>query len=156
MTLFDLSGRVAVVTGGNGGIGLGMARGLAAAGAKIIVAARDPVKSEAALRALSELGADCTFIALDAADENSCRAMIGAAVDRFGRLDILINNAGMSIRKPAETYSAAEWQTVLATNLTGAFICAQAAHPEMKRAGGGKIINIGSMYSIFGAAHAVP
>jgi 2-dehydro-3-deoxy-D-gluconate 5-dehydrogenase len=156
MTLFDLSGRVAVVTGGNGGIGFGMARGLAAAGAKIIVAARDPVKSEAALGALSELGADSAFIALDAADENSCRAVIGAAVDRFGRLDILVNNAGMSIRKPAETYSAAEWQIVLATNLTGAFICAQAAHPAMKRAGGGKIINIGSMYSIFGAAYAVP
>ena len=122
MTLFDLSGRVAVVTGGNGGIGLGMAGGLAAAGAKIVVAARDPVKSEAALRALSELGLDSAFIALDVSDESSCRAMVGATIDRFGRLDILVNNAGMSIRKPAETYSAAEWQTVRATNLTGAFI----------------------------------
>jgi 2-dehydro-3-deoxy-D-gluconate 5-dehydrogenase len=125
-----------------------MARGLAAAGAKIVVAARDPVKSEAALGVLSELGADGAFIALDVADENSCRAMVDAAVDRFGRLDTLVNNAGMSIRKPAETYSAAEWQAVLATNLTGAFICAQAAHPAMKRRGRGKIINIGSMYSI--------
>src|SRR5271156_2002217 len=122
---FDLSGRVAVVTGGNGGIGLGIARGLAAAGAKIAVDARDPVKSQEALRALSELGVESAFIALDVADEDSCRAMIGAAVDRFGRLDIVVNNAGMSIRKPAETYSAAEWQTVLATNLTGAFICGQ-------------------------------
>src|SRR5271169_3832009 len=108
MTLFDLSGRVAVVTGGNGGIGLGMARGLAAAGARIVVAARDPVKSEAALGALSKLGADSAFIALDVADEGSCRAMVGAAMDRFGQLDILVNNAGMSIRKPAESYSAAE------------------------------------------------
>ena len=155
MTLFDLSGRVAIVTGGNGGIGLGMARGLATAGAKIVVAARDPVKSEAALGALSQLGADCAFVGLDVADESSCRAMVAETLDHFGRLDILVNNAGMSIRKPAETYSVAEWQTVLATNLTGAFICAQAAHPAMKR-GGGKIINIGSMYSIFGAAYAVP
>ena len=82
--------------------------------------------------------------------------MVDAAVDRFGRLDILVNNAGMSIRKPAETYSATEWHSVLDTNLTGAFICAQAAHPAMKQGGGGKIINIGSMFSIFGAAYAVP
>jgi 2-dehydro-3-deoxy-D-gluconate 5-dehydrogenase len=155
-TLFDLSGRVAIVTGGNGGIGLGMARGLAAVGAKIVVAARDPVKSKAALGALSQLGAECAFVALDVADESSCRGMVGETLDHFGRLDILVNNAGMSIRKPAETYSVAEWQTVLATNLTGAFMCAQAAHPVMKRGGGGKIINIGSMYSIFGAAYAVP
>jgi 2-deoxy-D-gluconate 3-dehydrogenase len=156
VTLFDLSGRVAVVTGGNGGIGLGMARGLAASGAKVVVAARDPVKSEAALAALSGLGGESAFIALDVADEGSCRAMVDASIDRFGRLDILVNNAGISIRKPAETYSAAEWHSVLDTNLTGAFICSQAAHPAMKRAGGGKIINIGSMYSIFGAAYAVP
>jgi len=156
VALFDLSARVAVVTGGNGGIGLGMARGLAASGAKVVVAARDPVKSEAALAALCGLGGDSAFIALDVRDEGSCRAMVDATIDRFGRLDILVNNAGVSIRKPAETYSALEWQAVLDTNLTGAFICAQAAHPAMKRGGGGKIINIGSLYSIFGAAYAVP
>jgi 2-dehydro-3-deoxy-D-gluconate 5-dehydrogenase len=153
MSQFDLSGRVAVVTGGNGGIGLGMARGLAEAGAKIVVAARDPVKSAAAV---AGLGGDAIFVALEIAEERSCRAMVEAALGHFGRLDILINNAGMSIRKPAETYSAAEWHAVLDTNLTGAFRCAQAAHPAMKQGGGGKIINIGSMYSIFGAAYAVP
>jgi len=156
IALFDLSGRVAIVTGGNGGIGLGMARGLAGAGARIMVAARDPAKSAAALATLAACGTESAFTALDVVDEASCRGMVDATLDRFGRLDILVNNAGMSIRKPAETYSAAEWQAVLATNLTGAFICAQAAHPAMKRAGGGKIINIGSMYSIFGAAYAVP
>jgi 2-dehydro-3-deoxy-D-gluconate 5-dehydrogenase len=153
VTLFDLSGRVAVVTGGNGGIGLGMARGLVAAGARITVAARDEAKSRAAL---GELGPESCFIRLDVADEGSCRAMVEATIDRFGRLDILVNNAGRSIRKPAESYSAAEWHSVLDTNLTGAFMCAQAAHPAMKQGGGGKIINIGSMFAIFGAAYAVP
>jgi 2-deoxy-D-gluconate 3-dehydrogenase len=152
MTLFDLSGRVAVITGGNGGIGLGMARGLAEAGASIVVAARNAAKAEAAVAAL---GSQSAFIAFDVADENSCRAMITEAAERFGRLDILVNNAGTSIRKPPETYTATEWHAVLDTNLTGAFLCSQAAHAAMKR-GGGKIINIGSMFSLFGSAYAAP
>jgi 2-deoxy-D-gluconate 3-dehydrogenase len=153
MKLFDLTGRVAIVTGGNGGIGLGMARGLAAAGAKIAVASRDEAKSKAAL---ADLGTESCLFPLDVADEASCRAMVAATIGHFGRLDILVNNAGMSIRKPAEAYSGAEWRAVLDTNLTGAFICAQAAYPAMKQAGGGKIINIGSMFSIFGSPYAVP
>src|SRR5712692_2495759 len=154
MDLFDLSGRVAVVTGGNGGIGLGMAEGLAASGASIVVAARNRDKSEAAVAALAALGARSAFIALDVTDPASRGEMVRRTVDRFGRLDILVNNAGMSIRKPPEDYAIAEWQAVLDTNLTGAFACAQAAYPVMKGGGGGKIINIGSMYSIFGAAYA--
>jgi 2-dehydro-3-deoxy-D-gluconate 5-dehydrogenase len=156
MTLFDLSGRVALVTGGNGGIGLGMARGLAAAGANIVVAARNAEKAEAALAELSAFGGRSAFIALDVADESSCRAVVEQTVDLFSRLDILVNNAGTSIRKPPETYAAAEWHAVLDTNLTGAFLCAQAAHPAMKRNGGGKIINIGSMFALFGSAYAAP
>jgi 2-dehydro-3-deoxy-D-gluconate 5-dehydrogenase len=153
MTMFDLTGRIAVVTGGNGGIGLGMARGLAAAGAGVVVAARNGEKAAAALAAL---GSESAFIALDVADESSCRAMIAQAADRFDRGDILVNNAGTSIRKPPETYTAAEWHAVLDTNLTGAFLCSQAAHPVMKRSGGGKIINIGSMFALFGSAYAAP
>ncbi len=154
MDLFDLSGRVAVVTGGNGGIGLGMARGLAAAGAAVVVAARNRDKSEAAVAALTALGASSAFIALDVGDSGSCHALVRETVDHFGRLDILVNNAGMSIRKPPQDYAIAEWQAVLEINLTGAFACAQAAYAPMKEGGGGKIINIGSMYSIFGAAYA--
>jgi 2-deoxy-D-gluconate 3-dehydrogenase len=150
VTLFNLSGRVAVVTGGNGGIGLGMAKGLAAAGASVVVAARNAEKAEAAVAAL---GAGSNFIALDVADESSCKALIDETVARYGRLDILVNNAGTSIRKPPESYTAAEWHTVLDTNLTGALFCSQAAYPAMKKAGGGKIINIGSMYSIFGTSY---
>ena len=143
MTLFDLTGRVAVVTGGNGGIGFGMATGLAAAGAQVVLAARDAGKGEAAVARLAASGATAAFLSLNVADEGSCRAMIEETLARFGRLDILVNNAGTSIRKPPESYTAAEWHAVLDTNLTGALFCSQAAHPAMKQAGGGKIINIG-------------
>ena len=156
MSPFDLAGRVAVVTGGNGGIGFGMAQGLAAAGARVVIAARNQEKSAAAVAQLTEGGAAAAFVPLDVADPESCRAMLAAAKARFGRLDILVNNAGMSIRKPPESYSVEEWRAVLDTNLTGAFVCAQAAYPAMQEAGGGKIINIGSMMAIFGAAYAVP
>src|SRR6202035_3136244 len=98
MNPFDLSGRVAVVTGGNGGIGLGMARGLAGAGATVIVAARNPEKSAAAVAELEGFGVKSAFVALDVAKLDSCRAMMAEVLDRFGRLDIIVNNAGMSIR----------------------------------------------------------
>src|SRR5207253_463595 len=110
MSLFDLSGRVAIVTGGNGGIGLGMAKGLAAAGAAVVVAARNREKSERAVGELCALGVLSSFMPLDVADPQSCRAMVAEAAERFGRLDILVNNAGMSIRKPPESYAVEEWQ----------------------------------------------
>jgi len=153
MSMFDLTGRVAVVTGGNGGIGLGMAKGLAAAGASVVVAARNAEKAEAAV---AELGGKSVFIALDVADEASCREMIARVAERSGRLDVLVNNAGTSIRKPPQNYTAAEWHAVLETNLTGAFLCSQAAHPIMKGSGGGKMINIGSMFALFGSGYAAP
>jgi 2-deoxy-D-gluconate 3-dehydrogenase len=156
MKLFDLSGRVAIVTGGNGGIGLGMATGLAQAGAAVVVAGRQAKKSAAAVKTLEALGAKAVAAEVDVNDEASCRALADTAVKQFGRLDILVNNAGISIRKQPETYSLAEWQQVISTNLTAAFICSQAAYPHMVKAGGGKIINIGSMLSIFGTAYAAP
>ena len=149
--MYDLSGKVAIVTGGNGGIGLGMARGLAGAGARVVVAARNSTKSDAAVR---ELGKDCLAIATDVTDEQSVKALIRDAVARCGRLDILVNNAGINIRKPPHLLSLAEWRQVIDTNLTSAYLCSHAAHPELKRAGGGKIVNIGSMMSIFGAPYA--
>jgi 2-dehydro-3-deoxy-D-gluconate 5-dehydrogenase len=155
MNPFDLSGRVAVVTGGNGGIGLGMARGLAQAGAIVVIAARNAEKSLKAVAELEALGAKADFIPVDLASPVSCRALIGETVARHSRLDILVNNAGMSIRKPPET-TVEEWRQVIETNLTGAFVLCQAAHPIMERQRGGKIINIGSMMSIFGGAYAAP
>ena len=150
MDLFDLSGRVALVTGGNGGIGFGMAEGLATAGAAVIIAGRDQSKSQTAVAALRERGGTAEAVTVDVAEETSCRAMVAAAVEAFGRLDILVNNAGIGLGKQPEEMTLVEWNTVLGTNLTGAFISAQAAYPNMKAQGSGKIINIGSMYSLFG------
>jgi len=154
MQLFDLSGRVAVITGGNGGIGLGMAKGMAAAGATIVVAGRDAAKNAAAVEELVSAGGKASAIPVDVLEEKSCRALISSTIKAHGRLDILVNNAGMSIRKQPEDYTLAEWHTVLDSNLTSAFLCSQAAYPEMKKGGAGKIINIGSMMSIFGAPFA--
>jgi 2-deoxy-D-gluconate 3-dehydrogenase len=152
--VFELKGKVAVVTGGNGGIGLGMARGLARAGAHVVVAARNAQKSRAAVSELSRLGAEAVAVTVDVADEGSVAALVRATTARWGRLDILVNNAGINIRKPAHELALDEWHQVLTTNLTSAFLCSRAVHPLMKAAGGGKIINIGSMMSLFGAAFA--
>ena len=154
MQLFDLSGRVAVITGGNGGIGLGMAKGMAAAGATIVVAGRDAAKNTAAVSEIVSAGGKASAIPVDVLAEESCRALIADTMKTHGRLDILVNNAGMSIRKQPEDYTLAEWHTVLDSNLTSAFLCSQAAYPAMKKGGSGKIINIGSMMSIFGAPFA--
>lgn len=153
MNPFDLGGRVAVVTGGNGGIGLGMARGLARAGAAIAIAARDAGKSKAAVRQLSEGGTRCRSYPLQVSSKSACAQMLERVIGDFGRCDILINNAGMNIRKRPEDISEDEWRQVLDVNLGGALFCAQAAYPHMKAAGGGKILNIGSMYSLFGAPY---
>ena len=152
--MFDLKGRVAIVTGGNGGIGLGMARGLAAAGARVVVAARDAAKSRAAVQDLGARGAEAHAVATDVTDEGSVGALIDATLARFGRLDVLVNNAGINIRKPAHELALDEWRRVLDTNLTSAFLCSKAAYPAFKSAGGGKVVNIGSMMSIFGASFA--
>ena len=153
MELFHLHGKAALVTGGNGGIGLGMAEGLARAGAKVAVAGRDNAKNTAAAK---QLGAQAISIAADVTDEKACRAMVEEAVARLGRLDILINNAGINIRKQPHEYTLEEWQRVLASNLTSAFVASQAAYTHMRRAGSGKIVNIGSMMSVFGASFAAP
>jgi 2-deoxy-D-gluconate 3-dehydrogenase len=154
MSPFDLKGRVALVTGGNGGIGLGMARGLAQAGAAIAVAGRNLEKSQAAAAELSAKGVKTAVVEVDVTDEMSCRKMVDTTMAQLGRLDILINNAGINIRKQPQDYTLAEWRLVIESNLSSAFTCSHAAYPHMKAAGTGKIINIGSMMSIFGASFA--
>src|ERR1035437_3584573 len=117
---FDLSGRVAIVTGGNGGIGLGMATGLAHAGAALAIAGRNAGKNAAAVKALEALGAKAAAVEADVTGQAACRALIEAALNQFGRLDILVNNAGINIRKQPQEYTLEEWKSVLDTNLTSA------------------------------------
>ena len=117
LKLFDLSGRVALVTGGNGGIGLGMARGMAEAGAAIMVAGRNAEKNAAAAAELQGLGAEADSVEVDVTDPASCEAMVAATKERFGRVDCLVNNAGTAIRKQPQDYDLAEWHTVLNLSL---------------------------------------
>jgi 2-deoxy-D-gluconate 3-dehydrogenase len=156
MSIFDLQKRVAFVTGGNGGIGLGMAKGLAAAGATVAIAGRNKAKAQSALSELHALGAPAEFVELDVLNETSCQQAIQRAVERFGRLDILVNNAGTTVRAQPQDLTAQDWHLVMNTNLTSAFLCSQAAYPHMVRAGAGKIINIGSMMSVFASSYATP
>jgi 2-dehydro-3-deoxy-D-gluconate 5-dehydrogenase len=152
--LFDLTGKVAIVTGGNGGIGLGMARGLADAGASIAVVGRNEAKSQAAVTDLKARGVKAIAVATDVTDKAAVADMVSRVSRELGRIDILVNNAGINIRKPPHSLEIEEWRSVIDTNLTSAFLCSQAVHPIMKATGGGKIINIGSMMSIFGASFA--
>jgi len=150
--MFNLTGKVAIVTGGNGGIGLGMARGLAAAGADIAVVARNEAKSEAAIAELRRHGVKAIAVTTDVTDEAAVTRMTTRVQRDLGRIDILVNNAGITVRKPPHLLSIGEWNSIIQTNLTSAFVCSQAVYPAMKAGGGGKIINIGSMMSIFGAS----
>jgi 2-dehydro-3-deoxy-D-gluconate 5-dehydrogenase len=147
-----LEGRTALVTGGNGGIGLAMALGLQKAGASVVIAGRNAQKGAAALKALTH--GEARFIQADLSDPTGCERLVDAAARDLGGLDILINNAGITVRKRPESLSFEEWELVLRTNLTSAFLCSQAAHPLMKARHGGKIINLGSMLSIVGAPFA--
>jgi 2-dehydro-3-deoxy-D-gluconate 5-dehydrogenase len=157
MNLFDLTGKVAIVTGGNGGIGLGIARGLAQAGATLAIIARNASKSQEAAQLLTrETGRTPLVLAADVAVPDQVAEATASVRERLGRIDILFNNAGISVRKPPQALTPEEWHSVLDINLTGAFLMAKAVFPALKEAGGGKIINIGSMTSLFGAGYAVP
>ncbi|ETW99214.1 MAG: 2-deoxy-D-gluconate 3-dehydrogenase [Candidatus Entotheonella factor] len=156
MNLFDLSGKVAIVTGGNGGLGRGMAQGLAAAGADLVIAARNASKTAETASAFREqYGVKVLEVQADVCQESDIEAMVADTLKTFGKIDILINNAGINIRKQPDELSAAEWQSVVDTNLSSTFLCSQAVYESMKQGGGGKIINNGSMFSIFGGSHVL-
>lgn len=153
-TDFDLTGKVAIVTGGNSGIGYGIAQGLARAGANIVVASRRADRNAQAVATLKALGVQAISVPADVQSESSVAAMVQTTIETFGALHILVNNAGMNIRKEPQYYTLDEWLQVINTNLTGVFLCARAAYPHLVQAGGGKIINIGSMTSVFGSSVA--
>ncbi len=151
--LFDLTGKVAVVTGGNGGIGLGIARGLVSAGAKVAIVGRNEAKTRAAAKVLAN-EAEALGLVADVSVEEQVEAIVREVTERFGRIDILFNNAGISIRKYPQDLALEEWRKVIDVNLTSAFLMSKAVYPAMKAVGGGKIINIGSLNSVFGSPYA--
>jgi 2-deoxy-D-gluconate 3-dehydrogenase len=155
--LFSLRGKVAIITGGNGGIGKGIARGFAAAGGDIVIAARDERKTaKATLEIEEEFGAHVLGLKVDVRVEEQVGAMVTQSLNSFGHINILVNNAGINIRRMPQDYTATEWDEVIETNLRGAFLCSQAVYGAMKETGGGKIVNIGSMLSNFGSAWHAP
>ncbi len=149
--LFDLSGRVAVITGGSIGLGRQMAEGLAEMGANLVLCARKKERCEEAAHELAKLGVKTLALGCDVKDPESVKQLIDSSVAQFGRIDILINNAGISWGAPVETMTLADWNKVLETNLTGTFLCSQAAGKVMTGQGSGKIINVASVAGISGA-----
>lgn len=150
---FDLSGKVALISGGNRGLGYGMALGLAKAGADIVIACRDQAKAAEAVAGIEATGRRALAVDCDVTSAASCEHATAEAVEKFGGLHILVNNAGTSCRFPPEKVPEDEWDRVMNTNIKGAFLLSKAAHPHIKAAGGGKVINISSMYAIFGGAN---
>lgn len=149
ISLFSLEDKVALITGGNGGLGRALALGMRAAGAHIAVTGRNPEKNKAIAQ---ELGDASLVYSLDVRQEAEVEACIARVIDRYGRLDILVNNAGLFRGGSVLELSREDWDAVISTHLTGSFLCAKYAAKAMVTQGrGGKIINIGSIYSLFGA-----
>ena len=147
---FDLTGKVAIITGGNGGLGLGIAKGLAMVGAKVAVVGRNQDKIDNAVAQLKAEGADALGIQCDVSQEDDVNRMVKETVARFGRIDILFNNAAISWGIPAETMTLEQWNNFIAINMTSCFLTSKACFPEMVKAGGGKIINVGSIITKLG------
>ena len=153
---FELTGKVAVVTGGNGGIGLGIAMGLAGAGANIVVAARSVEKTAQALEDIRALGVEAHGITVDVTQEPAIQRMVTDTINHMGRLDILVNNSGIAVRAQPQDLTAAQWDSVVDVNLRAAFLASKEVYSHMVSAGGGKVINVGSMYSLFGSDWGAP
>jgi NAD(P)-dependent dehydrogenase (short-subunit alcohol dehydrogenase family) len=145
MELFRLDGKVAIVTGGSRGLGFWMAEALAEAGANVVLCARKLEPCEEAARAIREIGVRSLAVGCDVTDPDAVRALVEKAVSEFGRVDILINNAGFIWEEPPEKVSLETWNKTLAINATGTFLCSQEAGKQMIKQGRGKIINIASI-----------
>jgi NAD(P)-dependent dehydrogenase (short-subunit alcohol dehydrogenase family) len=153
MSQFNLAGKSAIVTGASRGLGISFARGLAKAGCNLIITARDFDRLQDVAQDLQQYGVIVLPFQADAAKETDAATMVERAIEQFGQLDILVNNAGISAVADAETMSSTQWQSVIDTNLTGLFYCAQSAARPMLKAGSGKIINIASMYGVSASSY---
>jgi len=151
-----LKEKVCIVTGGGSGIGRATSLLFADEGARLVVADKRATSAQAVSSECAGKGAQAIAVEANVASAADVTRMVAATVERFGRLDILVNNAGTTVRKQPELLTAQDWRLVMDTNLTSAFLCSQAAYPHMVRAGGGKIINIGSMMTIFASSYAAP
>ena len=147
MSMFDLTGKIAIVTGGNQGIGLGITRGLAGAGATVVIANRRAAEGQKAAEALQKEGFNVIAIPTDVSQKASVAAMVEKVMNEYKKIDILVNNAAVIIRKPLEDFEEDEWDTILNTNLRGLFLCCQLVGREMIKRKKGKIINISSVLS---------
>lgn len=154
--LFDLSGKVAIVTGTSRGLGQTFARALARAGADLVITSRAPETLEPFRKELVALGRKALPLPLDVREFDSIQNMVGAAAAHYGRIDILVNNAGCNVRKPALEVLWEDWNRILDTNLRGTFFVAQAAARQMIPRKYGRIINIGSVTSVAGYAGLGP
>jgi len=149
--LFDLTGRVAIITGGSAGLGRQMAEGLAEMGANLVLCARKKERCEQAAKEFQSLGVETLALGCDVKDPASIPPVVDAAISKFGRIDVLINNAGTSWGAPVEEMRLEHWNKVIETNLTGTFLFAQAVGKFMVNQRRGKIINIASVAGIHGA-----
>lgn len=157
LDLFKLHGKTAFVVGGNRGLGLAIAQGLAEAGASICIAARDEKLNQEADRIIrSEYKVGTMNVACDVTSEQSVQQAVDQTISRFGKIDILINSAGINIRGPIEEISLEDFNKVQQINVTGSWLTSRAVVPHMKKNGFGRIVNIGSMLSIIALPHRTP
>lgn len=147
---FELSGKVALVTGGSKGIGLGMAQALGRYGATVVITSRGADEGETAVQQLKEEGMNAAYIQADVTKKEQVEKLVNEIVERFGSLDILVNNAGMNIRKPLVEVEESDWDRVLGVNLKGIFLVGQACAKQMIKQNYGKIINISSIFGSVG------
>ena len=153
---FDLSGRLALVSGGGSGLGLAIARGLAEAGARVVINGRTAAKLDAAVASLRADGLLADAAVFDVADPGAVRTGVADLMSRIGPVDILVNNAGVQHRAPIDEFTDADWRRVMGTNLDAPFYLARAVVPAMKARGAGKIINIASIMSRLSRPTTVP
>ena len=155
--LFDLTGRVAIITGGSKGLGSAMAEGLASAGADLLLTSRNQDEVEAtAAQIQSDYGNKVIGMAADVTDPDQVAAMTERAIAEFGKIDILINNAGINIRGPIDDITLEEFQDVQNVNVTGPWLCVRSVVPHMKKAQYGKIINLASTLGLVGMSNRTP
>lgn len=152
----NLGGKIAVVTGGSQGIGFALAKGLAKCSAQVVIVNRRVENGEQAAKLIRDDGGAATAIPTDVSKRSSVEAMVQKVLDRFGRIDILVNDAGVNVRKPATEVTEEDLNTMIDLNLKGLFFCCQAVAKHMIKQGGGKIINISSMVSTYAMMNRAP